>query len=120
MKLSLRSIEGDVLSLQCEGWITQSQLKPGHDPFAQVCGTKTYSQRVLLDLEKTEFVDSSGIGWLMGCHKRAREAKGLLVLHSISPLVWQTTSLMRNGTPRNGPSGNRPVPRRGPCRSARG
>jgi anti-anti-sigma factor len=33
-----------------------------------------------------EVLDSSGIGWLLTCQKRFREAGGELVLHSLSPI----------------------------------
>jgi anti-anti-sigma factor len=98
MKMSLRSIEGEAISLQCEGWITQSQLKPGHDPFVQLCGPRAYSTRVLLDLERTEFIDSSGIGWLMGCHKKFNHEGGCLVLHSLPPMIKGVIELLKLNT----------------------
>jgi anti-anti-sigma factor len=98
MKLSLRSIEGEVLSLQCEGWITQAHMKPGTDAFVAVCGSRTYCQRVLLDLDKTEFVDSSGIGWLMACQKRFTRDHGVLVIHSVPPTIRNVFDLLRLNT----------------------
>jgi anti-anti-sigma factor len=95
MKLSLKSLDTEAVSLQCEGWITQSQLKPGIDPFAQISGARTYTQRVLLDLERTEFIDSSGIGWLMGCHKKFGQEGGCLVIHSVPPMIRGVFELLK-------------------------
>jgi anti-sigma B factor antagonist len=98
MKLSLHSTDNAVLILQCEGSITQSQMKPGIDLVEQVAGRGVYSRRVLFNLEKTSFIDSSGIGWLLTCHKRFREQKGKLVFYHIPPLVKQTFDLLRLGS----------------------
>ena len=54
-----------------------------------------YRQKVLLDLENTTFIDSSGISWLMICHKHFVQAGGKVVYHSAPPLVQQTLKLLR-------------------------
>jgi len=49
---------------------------------------------VLLSLEATPFVDSSGLAWLVATHRRLREAGGKLVLHSIPPGVVDLLKIM--------------------------
>jgi anti-anti-sigma factor len=50
---------------------------------------------VLLDLSGADFISSSGIGWLITCNKRFKEAGGLLIIHSLVPMVSQMLTLMR-------------------------
>ena len=45
-------------------------------------------------MEKTRFIDSSGIGWLMVSHKRFLGAGGRLVLHSVPPMIAQVLRLL--------------------------
>jgi anti-anti-sigma factor len=49
----------------------------------------------LLSLEKTSYIDSTAVGWIIRCHKHCKEAGGKLVLHSISPSVLQLLRLLR-------------------------
>jgi anti-sigma B factor antagonist len=48
-----------------------------------------------LDLDKTGYIDSSGIGWLVGCHRRFTAAGGRLILHSVPPMVEQVIHLLK-------------------------
>jgi anti-sigma B factor antagonist len=58
-------------------------------------GSDCYSRPVLLDLNYVDFIDSSGIGWLLGAHRRFRGAGGALVLHSIPPVAQTTLKVLR-------------------------
>jgi anti-sigma B factor antagonist len=54
------------------------------------------SNRVVINLEKTVFVDSSGLGALIGCLKAARQAGGDLRIAGVQPqvrMVLQLTSM---------------------------
>jgi anti-sigma B factor antagonist len=95
MKLTLLFNDDQIVGLRCEGQITLSHIKPGLDHLEQVAGLGVYSRRVLLDLEKTSYIDSAGIGWLMTCHKRFKSYGGRMVLHSIPPLIRQTLDLLK-------------------------
>jgi len=95
MKLTLLFNEDAAVGLLCEGQITLAHLKPGVDQLEQVAGIGVYGRLVLVNLEKTSYIDSAGIGWLMTCHKRFRTNGGRMVLHSIPPLVRQTLDLLR-------------------------
>ena len=67
--------------------MTQAKASPLEDPLVKLLGSEVYTRRVLLDLNRVEVLDSSGIGWLLTCHKRFREGGGALVLHSPSPIA---------------------------------
>jgi anti-sigma B factor antagonist len=56
------------------------------------------SNRVVINLEKTVFLDSSGLGALVGCLKAARQAGGDLRLAGVQPqvrMVLELTSMNR-------------------------
>ena len=58
--------------------------------------------RVVLDLGGSEFMDSSGLGALIGCLKTARQAGGDLRLANVRPqprMVLELTSMDRVLTP---------------------
>ena len=85
----------DINCLACEGKITQSLIKFGVDPVQDLIGEDGFKHPVVLDLEKTAFIDSSGIGWLLGVHRRFQTAGGRLILHSIPPMVLQVIQLLQ-------------------------
>jgi anti-anti-sigma factor len=95
MKLSVKSADVDVIRLQNEGDITQLDFRAGTDLMQNLLGPHCYAGKVLLNLEKTSYVDSAGVGWLVMCHKHFKEAGGRLVIHSIPPMVTQILKLLR-------------------------
>jgi anti-anti-sigma factor len=94
MEIDLSS-DGDLLLITTRGGITADQLLVDPDPLTRAAGPHAYSCKILIDLSNSEFIDTSGISWLLTCHKRAREARGALVLHSIPPLVLHTLKILR-------------------------
>ncbi|HLN28139.1 MAG TPA: STAS domain-containing protein [Gemmataceae bacterium] len=95
MQLSLISTDDGVIQIQCEGNISQQNIQPGHDPLEILLGSDCYDRTVLLNLEKTEYIDSSGVSWLMGRHKKFLNSGGRLILHSVPPMVTQVLQLLR-------------------------
>jgi anti-anti-sigma factor len=59
----------------------------GANPLEPHLGAQGYSQIVLLNLAKSNYMDSTGVGWLIQCHARFHRAAGRLVVHSIAPMV---------------------------------
>ncbi|MFB9070077.1 STAS domain-containing protein [Citricoccus parietis] len=60
------------------------------------------SRQIVVDLGATEFMDSSGLGALIGCLKLARQAGGDLRIANVPPqvlMVLQLTSMDRVLTP---------------------
>lgn len=60
------------------------------------------AERVVVDLGGTEFMDSSGLGALIGCLKMTRQAGGDLRIANVRPqvrMVLELTSMHRVLTP---------------------
>jgi anti-anti-sigma factor len=95
MELKVLSDDGDVVRLQLAGRIVQTEERLGSDTIADVLGSRGYARHVLLSLQETEFIDSSGLSWLVVRHKRFCEAGGKLVVHSVPPSVSQILMMMR-------------------------
>lgn len=95
MKFTQQSASGGSACIACSGPITQIELTRNKDPLQELLGQDFYSRPLLLDLHKTDYIDSSGIGWLLNVHKRFLQDGGVLVLHSVPPVVHQVVQLMR-------------------------
>ena len=94
MKLSILSDDGEIVRVSCEGQICQL-VSHGNEPMANLLGPTGYSRKVLLNLEKTTFINSSGISWLLICHKYFSQGGGQLVVYSVPPLVNQVLQFVR-------------------------
>ena len=88
------SSDQDTVAVALKGRITHATLDIGNDPLA-AHNPDVYKRRVLFDLSGVDYVDSSGVSWLLTCHKRSREAGGKLILHSITPLVLQVIRVLK-------------------------
>ncbi|MBT2594951.1 STAS domain-containing protein [Arthrobacter sp. ISL-72] len=55
------------------------------------------SNRVVVNLEETMFIDSSGLGALIGCPKAARQAGGDLRISGVQPQVRMVLELTNMG-----------------------
>jgi anti-anti-sigma factor len=95
MQLTLLISDDNLVRLQCVGDITQYDVQARTNPLEAVMGRGGYSRTVLLSLEKTGYIDSSGISWLISCHKHFVEAGGKLIIHSVPPTVFQVLQLLR-------------------------
>ena len=95
MKLSLHSDDGRCLHMRLAGRVTQKELPATEDLFVTQLGPEAYTRKVLLDMQDSEFLDSSGVSWLLVSHKRFREKGGKIVLHSIPPLVGNVLKVLR-------------------------
>ena len=94
MNVTLVSDQGPI-SLAITGQVVQRNISPFSDPVDEVVEGDTYGQQVLLDMSGVEMFDSSGVSWLLRCHKRFRESGGALVVHSLSPTVSDVIRLLK-------------------------
>jgi anti-anti-sigma factor len=92
--VKLENLDG-VVRLVCEGEVTQQTLGTGRDVLRDVLGPDGFSGKVLFSLQKTTYLDSSGISWLLIGHKHFVQAGGKLVIHSAPPLVDQVLRLLK-------------------------
>jgi anti-anti-sigma factor len=99
MKLTLLSFEKEgYIRLAAEGNITSADFSAdGRNPLEAVLGPNWPKLRVMLDLGRTTYVDSSAIGWLINCHKEFKNGGGKIVVHSIPPKVEQVFTLLKIG-----------------------
>ena len=94
MELEKVSDDGDVLRLRAKGCVKQSAAMAELEPLGVLLGEGGYGRNVLLDLSEADFVDSSGLSWLLVCHKRFRQAGGKVVLHSVPVVVMQVLDVL--------------------------
>jgi anti-sigma B factor antagonist len=95
MKLSIAKDDGQCVQVAVSGRVTQSDLGPIHEPLGELLGPNAYQRQVRLDLSDTPYVDSSGVGWLLACHKRMKAAGGKLTLHAPHPTVANLLRVLR-------------------------
>jgi anti-anti-sigma factor len=95
MKLELISEDGGVARVACEGTITMAQVQQGLEPVERLLGSSAFGKRVLFDLTKTTFIDSSGVSWMLICHKEFSDHGGRIIFHSAPKSVRQTLDLLR-------------------------
>lgn len=95
MKMNVAGDEGSLVKVTVSGAVTQRELTPLEEPLEILLGPQAYSRQVLLDLRDVSYLDSSGVGWLLTCHKRMKQAGGLLVVHSFSPIVSNVLRVLK-------------------------
>jgi anti-anti-sigma factor len=95
MNLSLQSSAAGPVEVAVAGPVTQAQVAVIDDPLVKLAGAEIYGRQILFDLRDTELIDTSGISWLLKNHRRAREAGGRLVLHSLPPIVDNVLKVLR-------------------------
>jgi hypothetical protein len=96
MQLKLLSNIDELLRLAASGrvGIAADGQRLRDDPFVALLGTDVYQKKLLLCLEEAESCDSLGVAWLLGYHKRFREGGGMMVLHTVPPLIISTLRVM--------------------------
>jgi anti-anti-sigma regulatory factor len=94
MHLTRLPDDDGLVRVQCSGKILQYLLQPGTHPLEKAVGPEVFKYRVLFDLSATEFIDTSGIAWMLGCHKRFNAYGGRIVFHSAPPIVDQPLSVL--------------------------
>ena len=93
--LDLYAQDHVVLNVEAIGRVSRNGLPPGGDPLEDMLGQDVFGQGLLLGLEKCEYLDSSGVEWLLHCHNRFERSGGRLVIHSAKPKVMQLLRIMR-------------------------
>jgi len=94
MKINRLSDDGVIVRLESEGEIRLSDMGREGNPFEAALGRDGFTRKVLLDLEKTPYIDSSGVALLIRCHKKCADAGGQLIMHSIPPSIMQILKLL--------------------------
>jgi anti-anti-sigma factor len=84
----------DALLITCEGNISRL-LDVDRDPLREVLGPNCYARRVLLNMERVQGVDTSGITWLLNVVDRFNRDNGRIVFYMVPPIVTQVLDFMR-------------------------
>jgi anti-anti-sigma factor len=95
MRLNLISHNDQITRLECEGDVTYTHVTPEKNPLEEVLGSTIWHRCILLSLEKTTYIDSSGVSWLLHAHRQSQRSGGRLILHSLSPMVEQVLRLLK-------------------------
>jgi anti-anti-sigma factor len=98
MKLLLQSIDQTGCArVTAEGELIWGDFldAPMKNPREKILGPAWATKKILLSLEKTDFIDSSAIGWLIATQQQTRAAGGKLVLHSISSRIRDIFDILK-------------------------
>ncbi len=95
MKVSIQSEDNGVVILTVAGRVTQDQLSKTPDPLGDILGSDAFNKRVAIDLSETEFLDSSGVSWLLVSHKKYEENGGRMVLFGVPQIVMNVIKVLR-------------------------
>jgi len=95
MELKRLSDDGEVVRLELAERVIKSDPSLDSEHVAAIVGDGGFSNKVLLSLAETEYIDSSGLWWLLECQKQFAKAGGKLVIHSVPPQVMDTLMMMR-------------------------
>jgi anti-anti-sigma factor len=95
MKIRLRSEEAaGVCQIRAEGEIRSVEEPRDLREIEEILGPQCYRRKVLLDLERTPYIDSSGVSWLVHLHKSSQTAGRMLILYSVPPAVTAVLRLL--------------------------
>jgi anti-anti-sigma factor len=95
MDITAVADEVGVRRLSITGRIVQSDLDKNRASLDRFLYPGESPRPLLLDLSEADFIDSSGLSWLLVWHKRYNTAKSKLILHSIPPMVLDVLRMMR-------------------------
>ena len=98
MKFNLVSSEPDgVVRVASNGDLSVTDFRTDVNPLQQLLGEDWIRSNLLLDLRKTQYMDSSAVGWLIKSSKAIKAGGGKMVVHSVHPAVQQIFDLLRIG-----------------------
>jgi anti-anti-sigma factor len=96
MKIRLRSEEAaDVCQIRAEGEIRSVEEPRDLRVIEEILGPRCYRRKILLDLERSPHIDSSGVSWLVHFHQSSQTAGGMLIIYSVPPSVMGVLRLLR-------------------------
>lgn len=92
MELTLFSAPNDdVVRVRSRGPVSVSDPS---DPLPGLIGEQGFARKVLLFLDESQAIDTSGVCWLVNSNKRFSEAGGKLVLVAVPPGVIDTLDFL--------------------------
>jgi ABC-type transporter Mla MlaB component len=96
MNLSLLPLNSDIVfRIGLSGPVSLRGSVKGHDPLVSLLGPNCYAHKILLKLEGSQFIDTSGVVWLSRTHNAFVKAGGTLVLYAVPPTVSDLLDFLR-------------------------
>jgi anti-anti-sigma factor len=95
MKLAIAKDDSQGVRVAISGKVTQHDFTGKPEPLVDLLGPTVYGRNVTLDMSDTMYLDSAGVGWLLTCHKRTREAGGSLKLDKTPSIVLNLLRLLK-------------------------
>lgn len=97
MMLRIVCIENDPsIRVAVEGPLTSDNITGSPEQLLSgLLGAGWAGHRILMDLSKSDHIDSSAIGWLLDCHKAMEKAGGSITLHSVQPTVLRILKILK-------------------------
>ena len=97
--LSLVSVDKDgCIRVASAGNLTAGNINFSQkNPLESVLGATWSSNRVILDLSKTDIMDSTAIAWLIATTKQFRTSGGSIAIHSVAPRARQMLDILKIG-----------------------
>ncbi|HEY2410639.1 MAG TPA: STAS domain-containing protein [Pirellulaceae bacterium] len=95
MKLTLGKSDGENFRILVSGKVTQHDFGPVQEPLEALVGPGVYARQIELDMAEATYMDSSGVGWLLTCHKRVREASGQMRIVNVQPIIANMLRLLK-------------------------
>ena len=99
MIFKLTSVENQgIIHVASDGNLTATDLDlAGKNPLESLLGATWTTNRVLLNLSKTAYLDSSAVAWMIGTNRAFRDGGGKLIVHSLQPAVKQLLDVLKIG-----------------------
>jgi anti-anti-sigma factor len=98
MQLNFQGQEGNLVRVAGRGTMTLLSPPDQSDAVKQALGPDFAGHCVLFDLAGVDYIDSSGISWLLVLHSRLAENGGRLIVHSAPQRVGATFELLSLAT----------------------
>jgi anti-anti-sigma factor len=95
MPITVLSNTEKATKLKLTKQMTFSDINAGADPLVKLLGDDVYSGKVLIDMSESDYIDSSGVGWLIASNKRFNQSGGKLLIHSLQPQVRKIFSVLQ-------------------------
>lgn len=95
MELRLNKSDGRSVRVEVSGKISRDGWTGSGNPLENIYGDEIFSRTVLMNLAKSMYIDSTGVEWLLSCHRKFEENGGVLIMHSPNPMTMQLLKMMR-------------------------
>ncbi|MDB5307043.1 MAG: hypothetical protein JWO38_1245 [Gemmataceae bacterium] len=95
MKLTYHPLpDEEVIRIACEGTVSLRGAPSGSDPLQDLLGPHCFRHKVVLNLERAEGMDTSGLAWLINLVGRFKHTSGKVVLYGAAMPVRQMLDVL--------------------------